>query len=89
VAVLDLVMPRLNGIETAREIMAHCPGTRVVILTMHTADCYLVESLKSGINAYVLKANAATELASPLYAVCRGETYVSCSMAQAGLQIER
>jgi DNA-binding NarL/FixJ family response regulator len=77
VAVLDLSMPLLNGLDAAREILKLCPDTKIVILTMHTQDRYLQESLRFGIRGYVLKANTADELIKAIYAVSRGETYIS------------
>jgi DNA-binding NarL/FixJ family response regulator len=77
IAVLDVSMPLVNGIDAAREILRVCPDTKIVILTMHTQDRYLQESLKIGIRGYVLKTNTAEELAEAIRAVARGETYIS------------
>jgi DNA-binding NarL/FixJ family response regulator len=77
VAVLDVSMPLINGIDAAREILKVCPDTKILILTMHTQDRYLQESLRLGIRGYVLKANTADELAKAIHAVSRGETYIS------------
>jgi DNA-binding NarL/FixJ family response regulator len=77
VAILDISMPLLNGIEAAREILRACPATKVIILTMHTHDRYLQESLRLGVKGYVLKANTADELTQAIRAVSRGDTYIS------------
>ncbi len=77
VAVVDVSMPRLNGIEAAREIIKACPNTKVVMLSEHTADRYVLESLQAGVHGYVLKADTAAELARAIYAVCKGQTYIS------------
>ena len=77
VAVLDISMPFINGMDAAREILKVCPATKIVILTMHTQDRYLQEGLKLGVKGYVLKANSADELATAIHAVARGETYIS------------
>ncbi len=76
VAVLDLWMPRLNGVEAAREIRRICPCTQVVILMTHMADRYVLERIQSGIKGYVLKADAATELVDALHAIAKCETHI-------------
>lgn len=77
VAVLDITMPQLSGIDAAREILKSCPETKIVVLTMHTHDKYVQKALGLGIKGYVLKSNTSDELAAAIYAVARGETYVS------------
>ena len=64
VAVLDLAMPRLNGLDAAREIVRTSPRTRPIILTMHTEDPYVTAALRVGVKAYVLKTQAALDLVS-------------------------
>ncbi len=58
VAVLDYGMPLLNGIGAAREIMRVCPRTKVILLTMHTDDHYVLEALQTGIKGFVVKSQA-------------------------------
>jgi len=77
VAVLDITMPLLSGIDAAREIIESCPETKIVVLTMHTQDKYLQEALELGVRGYILKANTSDELADAIYAVTRGGTYIS------------
>ena len=77
VALVDISMPRLNGIEAAREIIKGCPNTKVVMLSEHKSDRYVLESLQVGVHGYVLKAETASELAHAIFAVCKGQTYVS------------
>lgn len=77
IAVLDISMPLINGIDAAREILRICPATKIVILTVHTQDKYLQESLRLGISGYVVKANTADELVKAIHAVARGDTYIS------------
>ncbi|MGH9405353.1 MAG: response regulator, partial [Terriglobia bacterium] len=55
VAILDLAMPLLNGIDAARQIHRACPQTRVVLLTMYTEDHYVLEALRAGVAGYILK----------------------------------
>lgn len=75
VAILDLSMPILNGVDAAREIMKSNPRTKVVLLTMHTEDHLILESLRAGVTGYVLKTRAASELVQALRAVGRGEMF--------------
>ena len=75
VAVLDLAMPLLNGIDAAQEINKSNTRTNVVLLTMHTEDHLVVESLRAGVKGYVLKTNAYEELVQAIRCVCAGQMY--------------
>src|SRR5256712_9012502 len=59
VAVLDLAMPLLNGMDAAREILKTDPRTKVILLTMHMEDRYVLEALRAGVSGYVVKTRAA------------------------------
>ena len=83
VAVLDISMPLLNGIDAAREILRTSPKTKVVMLTMHTEDRYVLASLRAGVTGYVLKSKAASSLVQALGAVRRGEVYLSPGVSRA------
>jgi DNA-binding NarL/FixJ family response regulator len=78
-AVLDLTMPQLNGIDAAREIRRASPRTGIIILSMHSDAPYILESLRAGVAGYVTKAKAASRLPEAIDAVCRGEIYVCAS----------
>ena len=77
VAVVDLVMPLLNGIDAAREITKVSRKTKAILLTMHTEDRYVIEALKAGIKGYVLKTQAASDLVVAISQVSQGTTYLS------------
>ncbi len=77
VAVLDLGMPLLNGIDAARDIHKHAPETEVVLLTMYEEEAYVLEALRAGIRGYVLKAQAAADLVGAIREVLRGAVYLS------------
>jgi two-component system, NarL family, response regulator NreC len=77
VAIMDIAMPELNGIEAARMITEACPRTRVVILSMYGTKEHVFRALKAGALGYVLKRSAGPELVQALKAVCRGERYLS------------
>ena len=77
VAVLDLNMPLLNGIEAARHIHKQASDTRVVLLTMYEEEAYVLEALRAGIRGYVLKAQAAADLVAAIREIMRGAVYLS------------
>ena len=87
VAVLDVSMPRMTGLQAAREIRAHVPGTRVLLLSMHDDERYFLEGLASGASGYVLKRAADTDLIGAVRTVARGRTFLS-SEAQRELMDE-
>jgi DNA-binding NarL/FixJ family response regulator len=77
VAVVDLAMPLLNGLDAAGEILAATARTRVVLLTMHSEERYVLEALRRGITGYVLKSRAAGGLVEAVHEVARGSIYLS------------
>ncbi len=77
VAVLDVSMPRMTGIQAAREIGAYSPETRVVLLSMHDDERYLLEGLKAGARGYVLKQAADADLIEAVRAVAAGKRFFS------------
>jgi two-component system response regulator NreC len=86
VAVLDLAMPLLNGIDAAREITKSNARVRVILLTMHTEDHLVLESLRAGVTGYVLKTRASSELVQAIRAVSRGETFLTQSISRSVVQ---
>ncbi len=82
VAVLDVTMPELNGLEAARQIRVACPQTQVVILSMHEGEDYLREALRAGAAGYVLKRAVAKELVGAIEAVLRGESYLDPALTR-------
>ncbi|HET7746847.1 MAG TPA: response regulator transcription factor [Vicinamibacteria bacterium] len=81
VAVLDLTMPVMNGLEAAREMQA-TGSTRVAILSVHREDHYVLEALRAGVKAYVLKSQAAREIAEAIRQVSRGGVYLSPGLSE-------
>jgi DNA-binding NarL/FixJ family response regulator len=77
VAVLDVSMPRMTGLQAAREIRAHVPDTRVVLLSMHDDERYFLEGLEAGAAGYVLKRAADTDLIGAVRTVAAGRTFLS------------
>jgi DNA-binding NarL/FixJ family response regulator len=77
VAVLDVAMPRMTGIQAAREIKAHCPETSVLLLSMHDEERYLFDALKAGASGYVLKRAADEDLIDAVRSVAAGRPFLS------------
>jgi DNA-binding NarL/FixJ family response regulator len=77
VAVLDVSMPRMTGLQAAREIRSHSPDTRVLLLSMHDDEHYFFEGLEAGAAGYVLKRAADTDLIDALRTVAAGRTFLS------------
>lgn len=77
VALLDITMPSLNGLQAAERILAQSPPPRVVILSMHAAEEYVNRALALGVSGYLLKDAATLELQAALEAVSAGQTYLS------------
>jgi DNA-binding NarL/FixJ family response regulator len=82
VAVLDIVMPDLGGIEAARQIRQVCPATQVVILSMYASDEYVVRALQTGARGYLLKESAGEEVIDAVHAVHAGRRYLSEEIAE-------
>jgi DNA-binding NarL/FixJ family response regulator len=85
IAVLDVGMPLLNGIGAALAIARDAPTTRVIALTMHTEDTYVLEALRAGIRGYVLKTQAMSDLVAAIHQVILGTIYLSPGVSQAVL----
>jgi len=77
IALLDVSMPSLNGVDAARELLRVSPRSHVVLLTMHQDKAYLVEALRAGVRGYVLKSQPSAELLHALREVARGEVYLA------------
>jgi DNA-binding NarL/FixJ family response regulator len=86
VAVMDITMPLLGGLEAVRRISKRLPNTRFLILTMHENDDFLFHALQAGASGYVVKKAAHTDLIEAIHAVHRGEAFLNASALQAVLQ---
>lgn len=83
VAVLDISMPRLDGIEATRQIRAALPETHTIALTMHADDSYVFQLIKAGSSGCVLKHDAAPDLIDAIRAAARGEAFLYPQTANA------
>jgi DNA-binding NarL/FixJ family response regulator len=76
VAVLDIAMPGLNGLDACREITKKCKGTAILILTMHDDEQFIAAALQNGAGGYLLKESAAQQLCEAIRRVKKGELYL-------------
>jgi len=86
VAILDLAMPILNGLDAAREIQRISPKTKTILLTMHTEHHYILEGLRNGAKGFVMKTHAAEDLVRAIREAARGGTYLSPEVSEAVVQ---
>jgi two-component system response regulator NreC len=77
VAILDISMPILNGLEAARQISSKSPDIQLVMLTVHADECYLMTALKAGARGYVLKSSSEFEIVEAVRAVAQRKAYFS------------
>lgn len=77
VAIMDVSMPDLNGIEATQKIVAECPNVKVIALSMHSDTLFVTEMLKNGASGYLLKDCAFEELTRAIRTVVGGKTYLS------------
>jgi DNA-binding NarL/FixJ family response regulator len=77
IAILDVKMPRLTGLQATREIREAAPEVSILILSMHDDERYLFEALKAGASGYVLKSQADEDLLGAIAAVDRGEPFLT------------
>ncbi len=82
VAVLDIGMPLLNGIEVTRQIARHAPRVRVLILSMHLNEAYVTRALQAGATGYLLKDSADMDLLLGVQSVADGKSFFSPAVAK-------
>lgn len=82
VAILDITMPLLNGIEATKQIVRRQLNIHVLILSMHASEAYIVQALQAGATGYLLKDSADTELLRAVAAVAAGKSYFSPAVSK-------
>ncbi len=82
VALLDIAMPGLNGLDVLIRVKEECPEVQVIILSMHANDEYVRQALRAGAAGYVLKDAGAADLEQAIRAAVRGETYLSPAVSR-------
>jgi DNA-binding NarL/FixJ family response regulator len=86
VAILDLALPGLNGLEVARRIRQRKPDTRMLVLSMHNTEAYVFEAIKVGILGYVLKESATKDLVQAVEEAAAGRRYLSPPLTEQAVQ---
>ncbi len=86
VLVIDLMMPSLNGLEATRQVSQRSPHTRVVILSMHSNEAYVLEALRNGAAGYVLKGSSAADLVQAVREVVAGRRYLSSPLSERAIE---
>lgn len=86
VVLMDISMPGLNGLEATRQIKRRAPHIRVLVLTMHTNEKYILQILQAGASGYLVKQAAVEELISAIQAVHRGDAFLSPSISKKVVQ---
>ena len=82
IAIMDIGMPLLNGIEATRQIRKNSPHTKVIILSMHSHDRYISELISLGASGYLLKDSTGGEIIKAIAAAVKGDTYLSPSISR-------
>lgn len=82
VLIVDLMMPGLNGLDLIKQVLKHLPRLRIVVLSMQSADSYVVAALNSGAAGYVLKETGPSEIIHAIKTVLAGERYLSPKLAE-------
>ena len=79
---LDLSLPRLHGLEALRQVRTSSPHTKVIVLSMHHDEPYVIEALRAGAMAYILKGSESTEIAHAAQEVIAGRRYLSAPLSE-------
>ncbi len=79
--VMDISMPEMNGLAATRKLRKLCPKVKILTLTRHTDDGYLQQLIKAGVNGYVLKQSAPTELITAIRMVNSGKSYIDSALS--------
>lgn len=82
IAVIDIAMPGMNGLEVTSRVASAFPFVRVIMLSMHATEEYVLRALRAGASGYLLKDAGPSELELALAAVIRGETYLSPAVSK-------
>ena len=86
VLVVDLMIPGLNGLEITRQVRQRSPMTRIIILSMHANEPYVLEALKNGASGYVLKDSSGTDLIQAVRSVASGQRYLSPPLSERAVE---
>jgi DNA-binding NarL/FixJ family response regulator len=82
VAIVDIGMPLLNGIEVTRQVTRRAPDVRILVVSMHADEAYITQALQAGATGYLLKDSADSELIGAVTAVAAGKSFFSPAVAR-------
>ncbi len=86
VLVLDLMMPGLNGLEVARQVNQRSPGVRIIVLSMHANEAYVLEALRNGAAGYVLKESSTETLVAAIRTTLKGRRYLCAPLSEMAME---
>jgi two-component system response regulator NreC len=86
ILILDLMLMGINGLEVTRQLNKKCPQTNIIILTMHSNEAYVLEALRSGAKAYILKEANPEELIHAIREVMAGRRYLSSILSERAIE---
>ncbi len=82
IVIMDIAMPRMNGIEAAKRIHKHLPKIKIIILSMYSHEHYIQELLETGVSGYLLKDSSGRDIIKAIHAAMNDETYLSPSISK-------
>lgn len=82
IVIMDIAMPRMNGIEAAKRISKHLPQTKILILSMYSHEHYIQELLETGVSGYLLKDSSGRDIINAIHAAMKNETFLSPSISK-------
>jgi DNA-binding NarL/FixJ family response regulator len=86
VLIVDVMMPGLNGLEVTKRMQQRAPQTRVIVLSMHFNEPYVLEALRNGATAYVLKTTSTANLVEAIQAASTGQRYLSPPLTERAIE---
>lgn len=89
IAIVDISMPVLNGLDAARELKRTAPNVKTILLTQHDEDQYVSDALQAEVKGYVLKSQVASDLVQAIRGVSRGQVYLSPAVSRAVMEAYR